>query len=284
MPVVYGRTHNITTDDIFRVEKWSKDVTYWRENPLVMGKWVKRFDVEAGTQLINIPNVTRPPEPAAIDANGDMTDTTPATETQVQLLLDQRRGYIVNIPDDLSLQSTYDLAQTHKKSYGTRLAEFVEGQLLALQSGFSQRVGDVNADISIATILNAWTLLRRANAPITDNHLVVEPGQYQVLVDTDKITKVDSVAYPMAESPIVTGEIGQIFGFRVAHSNLVAAAVEGGYGNLAFQREAIAMGILRDVQIKMLAETHFSKRIGISMYYGYIELRDNHGVRVMAKA
>src|SRR3990167_4516944 len=178
MPVVYGRTHNITTDDIFRVEKWSKDITYWRENPLVMGKWVKRFDVEAGTQLINIPNVTRPPEPAAIDANGDMTDTTPATETQVQLLLDQRRGYIVNIPDDLSLQSTYDLAQ----------------------------------------------------------------------------------------------------------SNLVAAAVEGGYGNLAFQREAIAMGILRDVQIKMLAETHFSKRIGISMYYGYIELRDNHGVRVMAKA
>ena len=133
-------------------------------------------------------------------------------------------------------------------------------------------------------MLKAWTLLRRANAPMTDNHLVIEPGQYEVLLDTDKLTKVDSVSYPMAESPIVKGEIGQIFGFRCAASNLVETAAEGGYGNLAFQREAIALGILKEISTEMLARTHFSTRIGLKHFYGFIELRDNHGVRVLARA
>lgn len=284
MPVVYGRQHTITTDDVFREEKWSKDVTYWRENNLVMGKWVKRFDVAAGTQLLNIPNLARPAAPSTIDAHGDVSDTTPDTQTQVTLNLDQRIGYIVNLPDDLMLQTTYNLEDIHKKSYGQRLAEAVEANLLGLQDSFSQVVGNAAADISIPVILKARTLLGRANAPMQDRHLVLEPGQYEVLLDSDKITKHESVAYPVAESPIVKGEIGPIFGFRCAESNLVEAVSEGGFGNLAFQREAIALGILRDVKVEKLARVHFADRMGISMFYGFAELRDNHGVRVLARA
>lgn len=286
MPIIFGRQHTITTDDVFRVEKWSKDVTHWRENSLVMGKWVKRFDVGPGTQLIRIPNLTRPPAPGTITANGDVTDTTPDTEGEVVLNLDQRVGYIVNLPDDLMLQTTYNLESEHKESYGKRIGESVEANLLGLQDGFTENaaVGSSAADISIPVILKAWTALRRANAPLTDNHLVVESGQYEALLDTDKVTQYNSVAYPVAQSPIVNGEIGQIFGFRCAASNLVEVAAEGGYGNLAFQREAIAFGVLRDVKTEMLARVHFADRIGISMFYGFVELRGNHGVRVLSRA
>ena len=282
MPIIFGRLHDITSDNVYRLNKWSKDVTFWRDNFVAMSKWVKRYE-SVGASVLNIPNLSRPSAPDTITANGDVVDTSLSVETSVTLNLDTRVGYKLNLPDDLDLQSAYDLASEYKKSYGMRLGESVESNLLGLQSGLSQTVGDPVADISLPIILQAWKFLSKANAPMEDRHLMIIPGQYEVLLDTDKITKVDSVAYPVNESPIVKGEIGQIFGFRCASSNLIAAATEGGFGNIAFQREAFVLGILRDVKVEEFARTQFSRSIGLSMYYGYTELRDNHGVRILSR-
>ena len=287
MPQIFGRSHNVTTDDVYRVEKWAPDITMFRESNLVMGKWVQRFDAVGG-DVLNLPQMVKPPAPGTITANGDVTDTTPTTETNVSITVNTPEGYIINIPDQLSLQSKYDLVTARKKAYGYRMGERLESVLLALVNSLAagQDVGDVNSGISIARILTCWKRFRLVDVPTMDNHLVFAPGQYEILLDTEKLTKVDSIAYPKGESPFITAEIGQIFGFRCAWSNQVAAstvAAVTGLGNIAFQREALVLATNQTVKVEPLARTLFSQRIGISMHYGTGINRGDHALRVLSK-
>ena len=282
MPVVYGSQFTITTGDVFLQEKWSKELTIAREAALVMGKWVKRFDVD-NADILNIPNLANLAAAGTIDAHGDLADVTPTTDTNVQLLLNQRIGYILNIPDELSLKSQYDLVSewTKKAGYGIGLA--VETNLLGLTTGFSQTVGDTSSELSALRVLRGVQRLNEANAPKEDRHLVIDPSQVTPLLDTDRFISADKVPYGREDSPILHGEIGMLYGGRTAWSTEVVTSALGGvtgFANLMFHKDAAALGILRDVKSEELARTHFARRIGCSMFYGFIELRDNHGVLV----
>src|SRR3990167_6630939 len=133
MAINLGTKFTITTQDLMLQSKWSKDFQLAREKRLVFGKLVRRYDVSNCDELI-IPKVSNLADPAAITADGDLSDVTPDTEGAVTLLLDKKFGYILNFPDEVSLKTQYEWmkAYTEKAAFGC--ANKVDSDLAALCS------------------------------------------------------------------------------------------------------------------------------------------------------
>ena len=282
MAINYGTKFTITTGDNFLPTKHAKDLLVARENALVFGKWSTRYDV-VGAKVLKIPNLANLAAAGTIDANGDLSDVTPGTDSVITLNLDKKNGYILNIPFDLELQSQYNLVSAWSKKAGYGLGNNVDTTLAALESSSSLTpLGDTGSDVTYNRVLKAREQADLNNWPADERYLVLYPTQTTPLLDTDKITNFSGVPYSKSDSPLLTGEIAQIAGFRVAQS-LNVVNLSPGRSNLAFHKEAIALGMLRDVVIREFAETIFARRIGASMYWGSVAQRTDHILRVLSR-
>lgn len=279
MAIVYGTRFNITTNDKWIPEIWAKQLIVARESKMVMGKLVKRYDVD-NTDTLHIPLLSNLAAPEALGADGDVADVTPSTEDEVQIAINQKPAYILNIPEELSLKAQYDLLKDYTEKAGYGIALSIEQNLLGLYSGLTTNVvGDNLSDISDIRILRAIQKLDEARVPFEDRHFVMSPSQKVAMLSIDKFVRADAVPFMKGDSPIVTGQFGDVYGVKTYVSPEVIL-LAGERKNLMFHREAFGLAMLSDIQTKELASPHFARRVGCRAHYGFAELRDDHAVLV----
>lgn len=269
-----------TTAAKFIPEIWSKEVILARESRLYMANLVMRLDTDVDEMgnKIHLPNVSNLTA-SDIGSDGSLTDSAP-TETEVVLTLDKWKGVSINVPDIVMAQSKYDLLKLYAEKMGYALALIVEQDLLALYDGLSTNsVGTNGVDLTDATIRSAVQKLDDARAPFEERHLMIKPSQKNALLGIDKFVRYDVIPYLKGESPVVKGNLGEIYGVAIHVSPEVVLSA-GETKNLMWQHDAFALAMQKDIKVEKFARTQFADRLGSSELYGCAELRDDHAVKV----
>ena len=271
-----------TTAAKFIPEIWSKEVILARESRLYMANLIMRLDtdVEDMGNKIHLPNVSNLTA-SNIGSDGSLTDSAP-TETEVVLTLSSWKGVSINVPDIVMAQSKYDLPKLYAEKMGYALALIVEQDLLGQYNSLSgsYTVGTSGVDITDATLLAGIQKLDENRAPFEERELVIKPSQKKALLQIDKFVRYDSVPYAKGESPVVKGNLGNIYGVSIHVSPEVAGPSPT--KNLLFQHDAFALAMQKDVMVEKFARTAFANRIGASELYGFAILRDDHAVQVVS--
>lgn len=268
-----------TTHAKFVPEVWSKKAQIQREARLVMANLVDRYDVDVAQSgnKIHIPKVT---DLAAVDVAPDGSVTDQAnTEGEVTIDINKWKAAPFNIPDNLMAQSAYDLMSLYSKKIGFALGAAVEDDLLDLYNGLSQSSGTAGVDLTDATLRAAIQLLDEADAPMEDRFMIINPAQKRALLGIDKFVRYDSVPYAKSESPILKGNIGELYGVKVFTSTRVPT-VTGETHNILWQRDAFGLAMQKDIKVEKMDRTQLSTRVIGSELYGCAELRDDHAVKL----
>lgn len=270
-----------TTHAVFRPEVWSKEAQLQREARLVMANLVDRHDLDVANAgfKIHIPKVTNL-SASAIGSDGSLTDSA-NTEGEDTITIDKWMGVAINVPDILRAQAAYDLMQLYAKKMGYALGLSVEDDLLALYDdvGLTQQVGTAGTDLTDATIRDGIELLDNADAPFEDRYMIIKPSQKNALLGIDKFVRYDAVPYAKGESPILKGNIGEVYGVKVFVSTRVPTLLTE-TKNLLWQRDAFGLAMQKDIKVEKFARTQFSDRMGASELYGKALLREDHAVKL----
>ena len=269
-----------TTGVKFIPEVWSKEMIIARESVLVLAGLVKRFDADvakAGNK-INIPNLSNLTVGDISTSDGTL-DAQAVTETEIEITIDKWKGVRIDALDLTQAQSAYNFMAEYTKKMGYALGLSVESELAVLAASLSQTVGTFNTDLTDANFRRAVQYLDDARVPFSDRHLFIKPAVKNTLLGIDKFVRYDAVAYAKGESPIMRGNLGEIYGVMV-HVSPEAYKTSNNTSNMMFHRDCLALAMQKDIKVEKFARTKFTDSIGASELFGVKELRDDHGVEL----
>lgn len=271
-----------TTGAKFIPEKWAKDTEVAREQNLVMANKVKRYDqdVQSSGAIVHIPFVSNLTATAVSD-NTAVTFQAP-TETEIQLTMNRHYESSFNIGDKLNAQAQYDLGTEYSEKIGYALAEKMETDLTGLYSGLSQTVG-ATSEITEANIARALLYLDNAKAPMTDRHFVVRPSTMYSLRQIADFTEYQNTGAKGVQVGGNNGMVINAYGLDIEMSTTVVSSSNVAK-NLMFHRSAFAFAIQKDVSVEQQRRADFLATGYIaSALWGFVELRDDHGVLINTK-
>lgn len=270
-----------TTHATWIPEVWSKELIVARESALMLANLVKRFDTDIARygDIIHVPSVTNLVAGDISTADGTLASQSP-TETEVLITVDKWKGVVLKILDIAKAQAMPEFMAEYSGKMGYALGLAVETDLAALAPGFSQNVGAYNTNtITDPIIRDAVQRLDDARVPFSDRHLFIKPVIKNALLGIDKFIRYDAIPYLKGDSPILKGNVGEVYGVAVHVSPEVF--VSGlNTSNLMFHREAMALAVQKDQKMEQFARTGFVTPIGSQTLYGVRELRDDHAVEV----
>lgn len=270
-----------TTHATWIPEVWSKEMITARESVLIMANLVKRLDSEIARfgDIIHLPSVSNLTAGNISVSDGSLDSQSP-TETEVLVTVDKWKGVVLKILDIAKAQAMPDFMAEYTSKMGYALGLAVEADLTALGAGFSQNVGAYNTNtMSDANLRDAIQKLDDARVPFGDRHLVIKPVIKNALLGIDKFVRFDAVSYGKGESPIVKGNLGEIYGVMV-HVSPEVYKTGNNTSNMLFHKDALALAIQKDVKIEQFARTGFVTPVGASCLYGVKEVRDDHGIEM----
>jgi len=269
-----------TTAAQYIPEVWSNYIQVARESTLRMANLVRRldFDVASFGDTIHVPNVSNLVAGDISVADGSL-DATVNTDTLTDILIDKWKGVTINNVDIVTAQSKYDLFRLFGDRIAYALGLVVEQDLLNLATAFSQTTGTFNTALLDAPIRDAVQALDDARVPFTDRHFMVSPATKNNLLNIDKFIRYDAISFPKGQSPILNGNVGEVYGVRVHVTPEVPKTVND-TSNLMFHRDAIILAMQKKPKMEKFARTAFTQRMGGSELYGFVEARDDHGVEV----
>lgn len=264
---------------IFSPAIWSKELIIARESVLSMANNVLRLDSDVAENgyVINIPSISNL-SASLIGADGSLADQAP-TESTISLTVNQWLGVSINVPDILAVQSKYDLMTLYAEKMGYALGVAIEDDLLSLYASAANFTGTAATDLTDAVIRRSVQYLDDARVPQAERHLIFKPSQRNALLGIDKFVRYDAVSYPKGESPIIKGDIGEIYGVMV-HVSPEVPLVSTTTHNLMWHKEAIALAMQKDIKVEKFARTNFSDRMGASELFGFTAYRPDHMVDV----
>jgi hypothetical protein len=212
--------------------------------------------------------------PAAQNADGE-TET--AGQTAVfavdSLLLNDWTSIPYEIPDRVSQQSMINLEAELAKSAGRQYGEYMDQQILVQLRLASTSAPDHKRDldgaathgaassITLDGIAIARQLLNRANVPQSDRFLVIPPEQEKVIIGLDNFRNADKYG---SRDALLSGEVGQIYGFRVIVHNGCASNE-----CMAYHKSAVAVAVQQEVKFETrratlkLQKTEYSFALGM---------------------
>jgi hypothetical protein len=269
-----------TTHDKFIPDVWEKSLIAARESVLIMANLVRRLDVNVSQHgdVIHLPLLSNL-SAGDISTSTGALDATAPTETEVTLTINKWKGVAINVLDIVKAQSMYDIMSEYAKKMGYALGVALEDDLTVLAASLSQTVGTFNTDLTDANIRRAVQYLDDARVPFSDRHLVIKPAQKNNLLGIDKFVRYDSIAYAKGESPILKGNMGELYGVMV-HVTPEVYKTSSNTSNMMIHRECLGLAVQKDVKVEQFARTAFTDRMGASNLYGVAELRDDHGVEL----
>lgn len=260
----------------------SKDVIEFREANLGMSAVVSnRYVDEAkvGT-TIRWSNITAPNSGAArskSEGNNNTTTRDATTETAVTATINNHYYSQFELEEFEMSLSIVDQVRWASRGAAYVVDLAVDDALAALPDDFSQAVGTLTADLADLDIRAAVNYLEDANAPDDGRFFGMSPATKMGLLGVDRYASSDFNRGGGAN--IIKGTFGEIYNLTCFTSTNIEGSNSVGHDNFISQRDAIAL-LLRMAPKKREYDdiTNLSTVYSISVIFGVIEVRDDHGV------
>ena len=162
-----------------------------------------------------------------------------------QLVYDKQEGVYVELTTKGDIQSTLNNQAAILERQIAALVRKLEANVYTALANVSTAspdhaiLFDTASTLSLSDIIEAMELLDVQFIPEEDRFLAVNPRNYSQILALDNFISADKYGNNM---PLMTGEIGQILGFRVLKSNSVTAN-----NVVAYHRSHVAFGRQYDV-------------------------------------
>lgn len=217
-------------------------------------------------------------------AEGNDTSITfdATTETAVTLTINQWWYSAFDLEEFESSLTTVDLRKwyTQKAAYVVNLA--VDDVLAGLPDNFTNAVGTLAVDLTDTDIRRAVQYLADANAPMGDRFFAMSPATQNSMLATERY--VSSDFNRNGAGNIITGEFGTIYGLRTWVSTNVEGTNAAGHDNAIYHRDAMALGLRQAPKVHNFDDIDtLSSQVAISVIFGAVEIRDDHGVFTRGK-
>jgi N4-gp56 family major capsid protein len=289
MALSYEGYINVTDQDVFVPEVWSKDMIIARESYLTAAKLVKRYDEEVSNfgDLIHIPEVS-PLVAKAVGTPGSDVQVQSVEEGEKTIAIDKYYEASFYIHDKFSAQTKYRYAKEMADQAGQALAKQMDSDILALYSSAGSFVGDGATEITKTTLLDSIAKLDGADVPSNDRHLIVdELGKKQLFKEVDFI-RYDATgqASPALTGARQGGEFGSIYGVKVHVSTNVPVetATPNVVHGMMFHRDAIGLAVQKNNKTETQRELKkLATLVVATVLYGVAVLRADHLVDVRYK-
>lgn len=272
-----------TTGDVSNPRITSKQVIEVRDANLAFSGTVSstyRDEAGVGTS-IRWSNITNPNSGAArakTEGNsGNDIVYDAQTETAVTLTFNQHYYSAFELEEFEAHLSIIDQEMLYKRraAYVVNLA--VDDALAALVDDFSQTVGTLAVDLTDDDIRRAVQYLDDANAPKDGRYFAMAPATKNSMLAIDRYASSDFNRGNGAN--IISAAFGQIYGLTTWDSTNVEGTNAIGHDNGIYQRDAIALGMRMQPRTRVFDDiSNLSTQVAISVIYGVIETRDDHGV------
>lgn len=226
------------------------------ENTVVLGTCMDHSDkLQPGVKSIELPRFEADLTPGS-GRFGGPDDQNPDGETAVPfktasltgdvILLNEWKNLPYRIPDRVAMQSRVPLEAELARKAGQEMAIYVDQFLIDILDTSTTTVAyndTVNEDMELVDITEARRILNRNNVPQSDRYLLISPEKEKDMLNIDNFIHADK--YGAGTDPLLNGEIGRVFGFRVLVSNLLTASQA-----FAYHKEAVAYAMQKNVDFE----------------------------------
>ena len=169
--------------------------------------------------------------------------------------------------------------------FGEAIARKMDQDLIAKFSGFTTNtVGNTSTTITPALVMQAITKLKNGAVPTDGLVCVLHPSiayDLKAALTTTGNTAFAAGAFgPTANEAMQAGYVGQLFGVPVFEtSNFANTGAAGDYVGGIFHRDALGLGIMRDIQIETQRRaSYLGTDIVASAMYGTGVVYEGYGV------
>ena len=269
------------TADVFIPEIWSPLAIVAREAQLVFAKLVDRKfeDGLSSGDTIHVPSVS---DLAARSksANTAITYET-VTETNTDITISTHKYAAIAVESITKVQNNRDQLQLYAGKLGYALGLDVDDTLAGLVDDFSNTVGTLATENTLAEFLRAIQYLDDANAPAENRYFVIAPAGQTGLMKLDSYTHND---YSMLHgegrnTALEFAYVSSFLNVPVYKSTNVEGDNSAGHDNTIFQKDAIALVMqMNPTMHSMFDIDYFADKVAIEQLYGTKEMRDDHGV------
>jgi len=262
-----------TTAATFIPEIWSDEIIAAYEKSLVLANLVNRMPMTGKKgDVLHVPKPTR--GDASAKAASTQVTLIAATESEVQVAIDQHYEYSRLIEDITDVQALASLRQFYTSDAGYALAKQVDTDLFALAKSFGDSDGadyihsnsfymDTStnltayaADTVVPADLFTDVGFREAVKELDDNDvpmdqrfLVIPPSVVQTVRGIDRYNSSDFVS----GQPVVNGQIGSLYGIDI-YVSTNCPVVETAAQNAATNGGELKAGILGHRDAMVFAE------------------------------
>ena len=262
----------------------SKDVIEFREANLGYEATVsRRYTDEArvGTtirwSLITLPNSGSSRTKSEGNSGNDIVFDVTANETAVTLTVGTHEFSAFELEEFEKSLSIVDQIKWYTRAAAYVVALGVDGQLAGLVDNFSQITGTLGIDFTDDDVRRSVQYLGDANAPDEGRFFSMSPATKNSMLGIDRYASSDFNRGGMAN--LVRGEFGTTYGLRTFESTNVQGTNAAGHDNGIYQRDAIALAMRMSPKTRRFDDiANLSEQVAISVIYGSIETRDDHGV------
>jgi len=261
----------------------SKDVIEFREANLGFSGTVStRYTDEAkvGTTVrwseITLPNSGAARAKSEGNSGNDITYDA-QTENAVTLTINQHYYSAFELEEFEKSLAIVDQMKWYTKAAAYVVDLAVDDALAALVDNFSQVTGTLAVDLTDDDVRRAVQYIDDANAPGDGRFFAMAPATKNSMLGIDRYASSDFNRGGGAN--IVRGTFGEIYGLTTWSSTNVEGTNAAGHDNGIYQRDALALGMRMQPRTRRFDDiANLSEQVAISVIYGVIETRDDHGV------
>ena len=244
----------------------------------IMRGLVKNFTMPLNSgKSIVVP--TYPTVAAAAVAEGtDLSNT--AVSTGGATLTVSEVGVMTTVTDLAIRSSASNVIADIGKVFGEGIAKKIDQDLMSNFDNFSTEVGDGTGAISVNSIFQAVANLRANGVPSTDLACVLHP-----MIAYDLKAAIGASAYAggdLQTEALRSGYVGTLAGVPIFESsNMSNTGNAGDYKGAVFQRDALGLAMMQDIQIETQRDASLrASELVSTAVYGHGEIFDSYGVEV----
>jgi len=286
-------------------EIWSDEVIAAYKSNLVMANLVNKMNFKGKKgDTLHIPKPTRG------EAKAKTTETQvtlqQATESEVQVLINQHYEYSRLIEDITEVQALASLRKFYTGDAGFALAKQVDTDLIRLGRGVKGGAGTAAYDKAVigsdgstlytsgtpnaaaltdAAIRKVIQTLDDADVPMDNRYLVIPPVARNTLMGLARFTEQSFTGEAAGGNTIRNGQIGDVYGVKVFVSSNCEVATGDARIALMFHKDAFVLA----EQMGVRSQTQYKQEYLATLYtadilYGVQELRDEGAVAIALAA
>ena len=191
---------------------------------------------------------------AAVTEGDEVTNTAVSTDVAT---FDVAQVGLRTIVTDMALNaSASNVVSDLGRLFGEAIATKMDQDLIAKFSGFTTNtVGSTSTTVTPALLMQAITKLKNGGVPTDGLVMVLHPAvAYDLkaaLTTTGNVAFTGGAFGDVANQAMLQGYVGQLFGVPVFEtSNFSNTGAAGDYVGGVFHRDALGLGIMRDIQIE----------------------------------